>query len=81
MTVQVVPAFPGRGVCDDPNLGVFRDLLARILFLLQTPFVRLVLKQMCDGRRLIKVGQCPEVIDELFLEAQGSPSKADGDQG
>ena len=46
-------AFPGGR--DYPNLGMCGSLLAQILILLQTPFVHLVVKQICDRRQLIKV--------------------------
>ena len=49
-----MPAFPRAR--DDPNLGMCEGLLARILILLQAPFVHLVVKQICDRRKLIKVG-------------------------
>ena len=55
--VKVVPAFPGgEGGRDYPNVGMCRGLSARILILLQTPFVHLVVKQIRDRRQLITVG-------------------------
>ena len=49
----MVPAFlEGR---DYPNLGMCGGRLARILILLQTPFVHLVVKQIRGRRQLIKV--------------------------
>ena len=47
-------SFPGG--CDYPNSGRCGGLLARILILLQTPFVHLAVKQTHDRRQLIKVG-------------------------
>ena len=46
----------GRGWRDYPNVGMCRGLSARILILLQTPFVHLVVKQIRDRRQLITVG-------------------------
>ena len=48
-----MPAF--LGVCDYLNVGMCGGLLAQILLLLQTPFVHLI-KQICDGGQLIKIG-------------------------
>ena len=69
--VHAVPAFLGG--CDYPNLGMCGGLVARILFLLQTPFVHLVVKQICDRRQLIKVGEVTKVIYGLFLQTSGTP--------
>ena len=52
--MNVVPASPGA--CDHVNVGVCGGLSARILILLQTPFVHLVVKQIRDRRQLITVG-------------------------
>ena len=38
-------------------------LLAQILILLQTPFVHLVVKQICDRKQLIKIG----AVTQSFL--------------
>ena len=46
----------GRGWRDYPNVGMCRGLSARILILLQTPFVHLVVKQIHDRREFIQVG-------------------------
>ena len=50
-----------------PNVGVWGRLLALILILLHTPFVPLVVKQICDRRQLIKIGALSKVIYGLFL--------------
>ena len=47
--------------------GMCGDLLAQILILLQTPFVHLLVKQICDRRQLIKIGALSKVIYGLFL--------------
>ena len=49
----MVPTFLGE--CDYSNLSMCGGLLAQILILLQTPFVHLI-KQICDGGQLIKIG-------------------------
>ena len=54
----MVPAFLRRR--DYPNLGMCGGLLAQGLILLQTPFVHLVVKQICDWAQLIKVGAVPQ---------------------
>ena len=58
-----MPSFPGRH--DYPNTGMCGGLLARILILLQTPFVHPVVKQIHDRRQLIKV----EVVSQSYLWA------------
>ena len=60
-----MPAFLGGR--DYLNLGMCGGLLTRILILLQTPFVHLVIKQICDMRQLIKIGALSKVIYGLFL--------------
>ena len=60
-----MPAF--LGVCDYLNVGMCGGLLAQILLLLQTPFVHLAVKQICDRRQLIKIGALSKVIYGLFL--------------
>ena len=60
-----MPAFSGG--LDYPNLGTCGGLLARILILLQTPFVHLVVKQAPDRRQLIKTEALSKVIYGLFL--------------
>ena len=55
----MVAAFSGGR--DYPNVGICRGLLAQILVLLQTPFIHLVVKQICDRRQLIQVGAVMQI--------------------
>ena len=73
-----MPAFLGD--CDYPNSGMCGGLLARILILLQTPFVHLVVKQIRDRRQLIKTEALSKVIMGSFCKHQGLPHKTDSDQ-
>ena len=65
--MNVVPASPGA--CDHVNVGVCGGLSARILILLQTPFVHLVVKQIRDRRQFIQVGA---VTQSWFWVLSGS---------
>ena len=59
------------GERDYPNLGMCGCLSALILILLQTLFVHLIVKEICDRRQLIKV----EAVTQSYLWAfLGTPS-------
>ena len=69
----MVQAFLGE--CDYPNLGMYGGLLAQILLLLQTPFVHLI-KQICDGGQLIKIGALsPSFLWALSVSIRDFPVK------
>ena len=69
--VKVIPAFGEsreREGHDYPNLGICEGLLAQILILLQTPFVRLIINQIHDRRQLINWGSYPKLFIGFYCK-------------